>query len=85
MPNNYNTDDFVSTILDYKISSDSLDLYPILSSKIDNAQLICKLLSYLCDSLSGISKNKIKELQDSLDEVVKPAQKPRRRAKRGWI
>ena len=85
LPNNYNTDDFVSTILDYKISSDSLDLYPILSSKIDNAQLICKLLSYLCDSLSGISKNKIKELQDSLDEVVKPAQKPRRRAKRGWI
>ena len=85
LPNNYNTDDFVSTILDYKISSDSLDLYPILSSKIDNAQLICKLLSYLYDSLSGISKNKIKELQDSLDEVVKPAQKPRKRKKRGWI
>ena len=75
LPNNYNTDDFISKILDYKISSDSLDLYPVLSSKIDNAQLVCKLLSYLCDSLNGISKNKIKELQDSLDEAPKLKQK----------
>ena len=82
LPNNYNTDDFISTILDYKISSDSLDLYPVLSSKIDNAQLVCKLLSYLCDSLSGISKNKIKELQDSLDEAPKSKQKARTRRTR---
>lgn len=82
LPNNYNTDDFISKILDYKISSDSLDLYPVLSSKIDNAQLVCKLLSYLCDSLSGISKNKIKELQDSLDEAPQVKQKTRTRRTR---
>ena len=80
LPNNYNTDDFISKILDYKISSDSLDLYPVLSSKIDNAQLVCKLLSYLCDSLNGISKNKIKELQDSLEEA--PKQKIKKTRKR---
>lgn len=79
LPNNYNTDDFISKILEYKISSESLDLYPMLSSKIDNAQLVCKLLSYLCDSLNGISQSKIKELQDSLDEVVKPKRNSRSR------
>ncbi|RDU63123.1 DEAD/DEAH box helicase [Helicobacter sp. MIT 14-3879] len=41
--------DFINKILDYKISSKSLDLYPLLNTKIDNAQLICKLLSYLFD------------------------------------
>ncbi|RAX52045.1 DEAD/DEAH box helicase [Helicobacter sp. 16-1353] len=66
-------DDFVSKILEYKISSNSLDLYPILSSKIDNTQLVCKLLSYLSDILakdSGVSQSEIKRLQNSLDSTL---------------
>lgn len=63
-------DDFISKILEYKISSNSLDLYNILSSKIDNTQLVCKLLSYLSDISkkdSGVSQSEIKQLQNSLD------------------
>lgn len=44
--------DFVSKVLDYKISPKALDLYPLFDAKIDNAQLTCKLLSYLFDVLS---------------------------------
>lgn len=56
-------DNFIDKILDYKISSKAFDLYTQLNSKIDTAQLICKLLSYLCDA---ISKNDI-----SCDEINK--------------
>ncbi len=62
--------DFVKKILDYNISSTSLDLYQMLSSKIDNTQLVCKLLSYIGDITvndSGVSKSEIERLQNSLD------------------
>lgn len=67
-------DDFISKILEYKISSNALDLYPVLSSKVDNTQLVCKLLSYLLDLTSkenSVSKTEIKRLQNSLDSDVK--------------
>lgn len=60
---------FMSTILDYEISSNALDLYTQLSSKLDSTQLACKLLSYLSDVLNsgGISDDEIKKLQESLE------------------
>lgn len=61
---------FISTILDYEISSNALDLYTQLSSKLDSTQLACKLLSYLCDVVksNSISNDEIKKLQESLEK-----------------
>lgn len=58
----------LSKILEYKISSKALDLYAMLSSTIDNTQLVCKLLSYILEQdSSGVSQSQIRELQASLD------------------
>lgn len=57
----------ISQILDTNISSKSLDLYPLLSSKIDNTQLVCKLLSFILERQSGISSDKKAEFEASLN------------------
>lgn len=61
---------FISNILDYKISSNALDLYTQLSSKLDSTQLACKLLSYLSDVINSnsISSDEIKKLKESLED-----------------
>lgn len=65
-----NSEDLLGKILDYEVSTKALDLYPILNSKMDNTQLVCKLLSYLFDALNAhdkVAQDKILALKNSLD------------------
>lgn len=70
IPDNKNGNELIKSILEYKVSSNALDLYTQLNSQIDTTQLICKLLSYLSDIVNrpnGISNEEIKRLQESLE------------------
>lgn len=62
--------DFISKVLDYEISPKALDLYPLFDAKIDNAQLTCKLLSYLLDTLNPSYGDIFSEAESSLESKI---------------
>lgn len=70
LPNQMNKDNFINKILGYEISNEALDLYQILAPKLDSAQAICKLISYLNDVVNKKNHFDIEHLSE--DSPKKP-------------